>query len=52
MDQKTKLIIALTQVDSLTKLLEDNEYQDFLYSKLISVQIELRRQLGLVWTNN
>jgi hypothetical protein len=34
------------QIDNLTKLLEGNEYQDFLYSKLISLQIELKRQLS------
>jgi hypothetical protein len=46
MDDKTKLILALMQIDNLTKLLEGNEYQDFLYSKLISLQIELKRQLS------
>jgi len=46
MNDKTKLILALMQIDNLTKLLEGNEYQDFLYSKLISLQIELKRQLS------
>ena len=46
MDNKTKLILALMQIDNLTKLLEGNQYQDFLYSKLISTQIELKRQLN------
>jgi hypothetical protein len=34
------------QIDNLTKLLEGNEYQQFLYSKLISVQVELTRQMS------
>ena len=46
MNEQTKLILALQQIDNLTKLLEGNEYHDFLYSKLISAQIELQRQLS------
>lgn len=46
MDNKTKIIFALIQIDNLTKLLEDNKYQQFLYSNLISMQTELKRQLS------
>jgi hypothetical protein len=46
MTSKTKLILAIQQIDNLTSLLEGNEYQDFLYSKLISTRIELQRQLN------
>ena len=46
MDDKTKTILAIMQIDNLTKLLEGNEYQEFLYSKLISTQVELKRQLS------
>lgn len=46
MTEQTKLILALQQIDNLTSLLEGNEYQDFLYSKLISTRIELQRQLN------
>ena len=45
MNEQTKLILALMQIDNLTSLIEGNEYQKFLYSHLISVQVELRRQL-------
>jgi len=45
MSDQTKLILALMQIDNLTSLIEGNEYQSFLYSHLISVQIELQRQL-------
>jgi hypothetical protein len=34
------------QIDNLTKLLEGNEYQKFLYGHLISAQVELQRQLS------
>ena len=46
MNDKTKLILALVQVDNLTKLLENNQYQDFLYGHLISMKVELERQLS------
>jgi len=45
MNQQTKLILALMQIDNLTSLLEGNEYQDYLYSRLITMQVELQRQL-------
>ena len=45
MTEQTKLIFALMQIDNLTSLLEGNEYQQFLYSHLISTQVELQRQL-------
>ena len=45
MNDQTKLILALMQIENLTSLIKDNEYQKFLYSHLISVQVELQRQL-------
>ena len=45
MNQQTKLILALIQIDNLTSLVEGNEYQKYLYSHLISIQVELQRQL-------
>jgi hypothetical protein len=46
MTEETKLILALMQIDNLTSLLEGNEYQKFMYGHLISIQVELKRQLG------
>ncbi len=46
MNDKTKLILALMQIDNLTKILEGNEYQQFLYGNLISTKVELQRQLS------
>jgi len=46
MNDKTKLILALMQIDNLTSILKDNEYQKFMYGHLISMQVELKRQLS------
>jgi len=48
MTEKTKLILALQQIDNLTSLLEGNNYQKLFYSHLISMQVELKRQLSLI----
>ena len=45
MNDQTKLILALMQIDNLTSLIEGNEYQQHMYYHLISVQVELQRQL-------
>jgi hypothetical protein len=45
MNKNTKLILALQQIDNLTSLLEGNEFQQFFYSHLIPIEIELKRQL-------
>jgi len=46
MTEETKLILALMQINNLASLLNENEYQKFLYSHLVSVQVELERQLS------
>jgi hypothetical protein len=45
MNDQTKLILALMQIDNITSLIKDNEYQKFLYGHLVSVRVELQRQL-------
>lgn len=45
MNQRTKLLLALQQIDNLISLIVGNEYQQYLCSHLISVQVELQRQL-------
>lgn len=47
MNDKTKIILALQQINNVTELLKDNPYERFLYGHLISVQVELNRQLTL-----
>ena len=46
MDDKTKLILAKMQINNLVQLLKGNEYEKFLYSNLISIDVELSRQLS------
>ena len=45
MDQRTKLHLALIQVNNLIELLKDNEYKVMMYAHLISIRVELQRQL-------
>lgn len=45
MNEQTKLILALMQIENLTSILKENEYQQFLYGHLISVRVEIQRQL-------
>lgn len=47
MNDKTKLILALNQVENILKLIEGNEYERFMTSKLISIYYELQRQISL-----
>ena len=46
MTEKQKLILAMIQIDSLLRLLEGNEYQQYLYGNLLKTTIELNRQLS------
>ena len=45
MDEKTKLILALLQIDNLSELLKDNEYEHFMVSHLMPLKVEIERQL-------
>jgi len=45
MDEQTKLILALYQVDNLVSLTNDNEWKGYIYSHLSPVKYELERQL-------
>jgi len=45
MNKEVKLILALQQVNNIASLVGENEYKQFLYSHLISVEIELKRQI-------
>jgi len=42
---KTKLLLALSQVEGITKLMKDNEYESYILSYLTPVHAELNRQL-------
>jgi hypothetical protein len=45
MNEKERLLLALQQINNITNLIQDNQYKQFLYGKLISVEVELQRQL-------
>jgi len=45
MNEKTQLILAQQQIESLLSLLQTNPYQQHLHFHLIQVQVELNRQL-------
>jgi len=45
MNEKERLLLALQQINNVTNLIQDNQYKQFLYGKLISIEIELQRQL-------
>lgn len=46
MNEKTKLILAQMQINNLVELLKGNEYEKYLYSRLITIDVELKRQLS------
>jgi hypothetical protein len=46
MNEKVKLILALQQIESLTSLLEGNEYHHFLYGHIVQMRTELKRQVS------
>jgi hypothetical protein len=48
MNEEEKLLIAIHQVDNLVTLLDGNEYQNFIYSKLSSIKYELERQFCML----
>jgi predicted RNA-binding protein with EMAP domain len=45
MDQKTKLILALMQIENVRKLLQEGQYAGFFTSHLLPVKYEIERQL-------
>lgn len=47
MNEKTKLILALTQVENIAKLMEGNQWQGFFNHHLTNIRVELNRQMAL-----
>ena len=45
MSEKEKIISALTHLDNIVKLTEDNEWKVYLYNHLSPIKYELERQL-------
>lgn len=48
MEQSTKIILALYQIENISNLILDNEWKQFLVSHLIPIKCELERQLTLL----
>ena len=48
MTETQKITSALSQIENLTTLLEDNEWKNFLYSHLIPLKYALQRQHSLL----
>jgi hypothetical protein len=46
MDEKTKFILALMQIENISNLMKDNEYEQFMVSHLIPLEVEIKRQLS------
>ena len=46
MQEVDRLLLALYQIDGITQLTKDNEYRQFIHSRLISIKYELLRQLN------
>lgn len=46
MDDKTKLILALMQIENISNLMKDNEYEHFMVSHLFPLKVEIERQLS------
>jgi hypothetical protein len=46
--EKINLILALTQVENIVKITENNQWKDYLYSHLSPIKYELERQLTLL----
>jgi hypothetical protein len=45
MTSETKLLFALQQIENLTSLLHQNEYEKYFDIRLIQIRVELQRQL-------
>lgn len=52
MDQKTKLILALQQVENIAELLKEGPYYGFMSSHLLPIKFEIERQLSFLTNTN
>lgn len=48
MNQKTKLILALQQIENVYELLQESPYAEFFSSHLFPIKFEIERQLPLL----
>ena len=45
MKQEMKLLFALQQIEGITQLIQNNEYEQYFTSLIVPIHTELRRQL-------
>jgi|LauGreDrversion4_2_1035121.scaffolds.fasta_scaffold278456_5 hypothetical protein len=45
MNNLSKILLAMQQVDGILNLMKGNEYEHYFVSHLIPIQVELKRQL-------
>jgi hypothetical protein len=48
MTDKVKLHLALMQTNNILSLIKGNKYEQFMVNKLMSIQVEINRQLSLL----
>jgi len=48
MTEEAKLHLALMQTNNILNLIQGNQYEQFMRNKLISLQVEMNRQLSLL----
>jgi hypothetical protein len=48
MTNEVKLHLALMQVQNILSLIEGNQYEKYMRNRLITLQVEMNRQLSLI----
>ena len=52
MTEIDRLFSAINQLDNIVELTKENEYKQYIHSRLISIKYELLRKLGNIKENN
>ena len=52
MNEKTKLILALQQIENIRSLLKEGQYAGFFTSHLLPIKFEIERQLNCLTNTN
>ena len=48
MTDEVKLHLALMQTQNILSLIEGNQYEEYMKTRLITIQVEMNRQLSLI----
>jgi hypothetical protein len=46
MNDKIKFVLALMQIENISELMKENEYEQFMVSHLMPLKVEIQRQLS------